>query len=253
MYSDLFFNQIHLMVKACSTVGSFSAHFDTKGRFFYSTEKSRRKFHITIVIMSGYVAFLWIQTYKVWVYHGGEKNLHFHTAYGFSGILFMCVGILVSLLQNHDNVINGTNHILNYFPYFRKSWIPYSKTIQKYSRLLDIMVFVEVSGTLICPISSTIFFVYSPDNPIHPRYGIPNVYGLQDNLVMIGISLIFVTWSACVCWYALMLFIVFGTTYLICKSVHVTNLLWRHFNVRHFGYNLSPNCSNNSFEVLSCL
>lgn len=123
MYSDLFFNQIHLMVKACSTVGSFSAHFDTKGRFFYSTEKSRRKFHITIVIMSGYVAFLWIQTYKVWVYHGGEKNLHFHTAYGFSGILFMCVGILVSLLQNHDNVINGTNHILNYFPYFRSKYL----------------------------------------------------------------------------------------------------------------------------------
>lgn len=176
-----------------------------------------------------------------------------------------------------DNILHSIRTVAYFFKYI-ESWIPYSKTIQKYSRLLDIMVFVEVSGTLICPISSTIFFVYSPDNPIHPRYGIPNVYGLQDNLVMIGISLIFVTWSACVCWYALMLFIVFGTTYLskfffnflpdsheifklnslkycttVCKSVHVTNLLWRHFNVRHFGYNLSPNCSNNSFEVLSCL
>lgn len=107
------------MAKATSSVGAFSAHFNRKGRFVYSTEKSREKFYTTIYVMSGYVAFLWIQTFRLWMYQGGERNVHFHAAYGFSCALFLILGLLFTLLVNHDNAIGVSNHILQYFPYFQ--------------------------------------------------------------------------------------------------------------------------------------
>lgn len=92
--------------------------------------------------------------------------------------------------------------------------VAHSRYIWKYSALLDFFIFIQVVLMLILPFSTTLFFIFSPNSSAHPRHIIPDGYAFKDSFIFGLMSVLFATWSACACWYAIMVYVVLGTIYI---------------------------------------
>lgn len=88
------------------------------------------------------------------------------------------------------------------------------KDILKYSQRMDKHVFLQVSIMLILPISPTTFVISSPDHPLAPKQLLPQKFGINVHLLPSMACIMMVAWAAMVSWYAMMLFVVFGTLYM---------------------------------------
>lgn len=101
--------------------------------------------------------------------------------------------------------------------------------MEKYTKFMDAIVLLQLTQFLLLPISTTLFFIVSPDNPMHPRHIIPKGIKLKDNPIFIFVSLIFITWTSCIAWYTFMRFMIVGTIYfskLYTFLVFMKSLTW---------------------------
>lgn len=102
------------------------------------------------------------------------------------------------------------------FSFYVETWVPKSIRckMSKYSNIMDAMVFVEMLWFHVAPMSPIIFFLFSPHHEFHPRQVLPSWFGMNENIVCVGASMIIIGWLAYMINLALMLFMVFGTIYI---------------------------------------
>ncbi|XP_021944864.1 uncharacterized protein LOC110843210 [Folsomia candida] len=163
--------------------------------------------------------FLWVKVVKFWVSEGGENHPDFYSTYGFICLTSLNVWMILNFCIHQDDILISANRILHYFPNFTKKWMRKSrasmKDILKYSQRMDKHVFLQVSIMLILPISPTTFVISSPDHPLAPKQLLPQKFGINVHLLPSMACIMMVAWAAMVSWYAMMLFVVFGTLYMI--------------------------------------
>lgn len=116
MYSTYTYKLLYVASYALATVGAFSAYLNKKSRLFYSTEKSRHKFFLSILAFAAWLGLILILTIKLWVL--GENNTHFNTMYAFSCVSVVTLQMQITYYVEHDNLITIGNHILCFFPRF---------------------------------------------------------------------------------------------------------------------------------------
>lgn len=79
---------------------------------------------------------------------------------------------------------------------------------------MDTIVFFEVVPLLLLPLTKVIFYISSQNSPLHPKQLLPRVFGLNENVILSFAFIAFLTWTASVAWYTIMVFAVMGTIYI---------------------------------------
>lgn len=85
-----------------------------------------------------------------------------------------------------------------------------------FTSIQDILLLLQFCVLLTLPISTTLFFIFSPDHPLHSRQLLPEEYGLNENIICTIVFIATTTWVSCISWYTILWFVVAGTIY-ICE------------------------------------
>ncbi|OXA40237.1 Transposable element Tc1 transposase [Folsomia candida] len=206
-------------------------------RGFYSTEKSRKKFFRASVFYFHFALIcVWIPTLRLWL--AENEDPHFYTAYSSSCVTILIFGMFVNYHVQHEDFYIGLNRLLYYFPRFMAKWMKpiAQKKLQKITSIMNVVVFLAIIVHLLLALPTLVFYIVSPDHPMHSRQLLPKFYGLNEHIITTIIFLTLTTWMSTVSWFTVMWIVVMGTLYI--SSSTILNCTFRNpvLNTRELEY-----------------
>ncbi|OXA40236.1 hypothetical protein Fcan01_25083 [Folsomia candida] len=141
---------------------------------------------------------IWIPTLKLWRYCGGMGNNQFYSAYGILCATVLIIWLLFNFYPLQDDFYVVINWILCYFPRFMDTWMTRrgKQQLAVFTSIQDILLLLQFCVLLTLPISTTLFFIFSPDHPLHSRQLLPEEYGLNENIICTIVFIATTTWKA---------------------------------------------------------
>jgi hypothetical protein len=96
-----------------------------------------------------------------------------------------------------------------------ENWIPnYDPETAIASKILDLFILAEIMAFIFLPLTTPLYFVFSPNVAIHPRHLLPP--NLKNNILLNLLIYLWITQVTAISWYIMEIFSVFATLY-FCK------------------------------------